>query len=161
MAKGLPLQSAPLLLYYAFMNAAKALLAAKGIAFSPMHGVSEWKPPTGTKLKGVTVAVRIKPHGVLPSLARYYGESETRTHHTLKDILYNLPYIHRTYCLTYTSQPEMFVPLRMPSFVVEEGTSHVFFTALLSQHYATSQYMQNASYTHAHPFLLARYRHLS
>src|SRR5438552_3135920 len=36
---GLPLQSSPLLLYYSYMNAAKALLAAKGVVFSPYHGV--------------------------------------------------------------------------------------------------------------------------
>ena len=37
---GLPLRSAPLLLYYCFMNAAKALLVAKGVNLNEMHGVS-------------------------------------------------------------------------------------------------------------------------
>src|SRR4051794_16170740 len=36
---GLPLRSAPLLLYYCFLNATKALLSAKGQAFSEGHGV--------------------------------------------------------------------------------------------------------------------------
>jgi uncharacterized protein (UPF0332 family) len=38
---GLPPQSAPLLLYYSFLNATKALLSAKGIVFNERHGVSE------------------------------------------------------------------------------------------------------------------------
>ena len=36
---GLPMESAPLVLYYCFMNAAKALLASKGVTFNPHHGV--------------------------------------------------------------------------------------------------------------------------
>src|SRR5437762_14150563 len=37
-SSGLPLQSAPLLLYYSYMNAAKALLTSKSMAFDPHHG---------------------------------------------------------------------------------------------------------------------------
>lgn len=37
---GLPLRSAPLLLYYCFMNAVKALLIAKSVNFDEMHGVT-------------------------------------------------------------------------------------------------------------------------
>ena len=113
-ALGLPLRSAPLLLYYAFMNATKALLAAKGRAFVPGHGVGNWTPPPGSRPKGLPIGVEIRPRGILPSLSEYYGEGETRTHHLVKDILFNLPFIHRTFGLTYTSQPEMFVPLRHP-----------------------------------------------
>src|SRR5262249_8810534 len=36
---GLPLQAAPLLLYYCFLNATKALLTAKGVTFNEHHGV--------------------------------------------------------------------------------------------------------------------------
>src|ERR1017187_7237846 len=37
-AMGMPIASAPLLLYYGYMNATKALLAAKNIPFSEHHG---------------------------------------------------------------------------------------------------------------------------
>ncbi|MEZ6141065.1 MAG: YaaC family protein [Zavarzinella sp.] len=137
-AQGLPVQSAPLLLYYAFMNATKALLSSKGITFNPYHGVAEWKPAAGTK--GLTAGVKIKTNGILPSLASYYDEKEPSTQHTLKDILFNLPYIHRTYCLTYTSQSEMFVPIMKPVFVVEQGTKNVYFSAQLSAHYDAAIY---------------------
>src|SRR3954464_15464261 len=40
-ARNLPIEAKPLLLYYSFMNAAKALLSAKHILFSPYHGVGK------------------------------------------------------------------------------------------------------------------------
>lgn len=140
-ARGVPLQSAPLLLYYAFLNATKALLSSKGIVFNPYHGVAEWKPTTGAKAKAFSVGVKIKTNGVLPSLAAYYGEKETATQHTLKDILFNLPFIHRTYCLTHTSQAEMFIPIVKPLFVVEDGTNNVFLSAQLSSHYTAKKFV--------------------
>jgi hypothetical protein len=140
-AQGLTLQSAPLLLYYSFMNATKALLSAKGIAFNPVHGVKEWAPTTGGKKRAFSVGVTIKNHGILPALTTYYAEKETRVQHTLKDILYNLPYIHRTYCLTYTSQVEIFIPVVEPLFVVEDGTTNVFFSAQLSAHYTRQNFL--------------------
>lgn len=134
-AQGLPIQSAPLLLYYSFMNATKALLASKGIAFNPYHGVKEWKV-TAAKKKAFTVGVTIKSNtDIVPSLATYYGETEPFKQHLLKDIFFNLPFIHRTYCLTYKSQKEMFIPLVKPRVVFEDGTCNVFVAAELSAHY--------------------------
>src|SRR5260221_839427 len=103
-ASGLTLQSAPLLHYYSFMNATKALLAAKGIAFDPMHGIaSDNLRGVSRKIKLSNEGVTIKQNGVLPALSTYFGETEARKKHSLKELLFNLPYIHRTYCLTYTS----------------------------------------------------------
>lgn len=138
-AQGLPLQSAPLLLYYSYMNATKALLAAKSIAFNPYHGVGEWKPANSTNSQVFSVGVKIKNNGILPALSSYYGESETSNQHMLKDLLFNLPYIHRTFGLTYTSEAEMFLPIKQPQFVVESGTSNVYFSAYLSSSFATKR----------------------
>jgi len=146
-AQGLPVQSAPLLLYYSFMNATKALLSAKGIAFNPMHGVGEWKPTAGAKTKGLAAGVKIRTTGILPSLALYYGEKETSNQHLLKDILFNLPFVHRTYCLTYRSQTEMFVPILKPVFVVKEGTTNVYFSAELSAHYTAAKFTRRVPAT--------------
>jgi uncharacterized protein (UPF0332 family) len=140
-AEGLTLQSAPLLLYYSFMNATKALLSAKGIVFNPYHGVVEWVPATGVKKQAFSVGVKIKTNGIVPALAAYFAEKETSVQHTLKDILYNLPYIHRTYCLTYTSQVEIFIPIIKPLFVVEDGTNNVYFSAQLSAHYTRQNFL--------------------
>lgn len=37
------MELAPLVLYYCFMNAAKALLTSKGIVFDPRHGVGSYR----------------------------------------------------------------------------------------------------------------------
>ncbi len=139
-AQGLPLQSAPLLLYYSFLNATKALLSSKGIPFNPNHGVTEWTPTGGSRKKFSSVGVKIKTQGILPSLSRYYGETEATRKHKLKDILFNVSFIHRTYCLTYTSKPQMFIPIVNPIFVVENGTRNVFFAAQLSAHYTAKRF---------------------
>jgi len=131
-AEGLPLQSVPLVLYYSFMNAAKALLAAKGIPFVAHHGVKEWNTSTGTRLSLRSVGVQIKNTGVLPSLSSYYGETEPRKRHTLQELFFNLPFVHRTYCLTYKSQRDMFIPLRECRYVTDVGAKKAYLAAELS-----------------------------
>lgn len=140
-ALGLPLRSAPLPLYYAFMNSVKALLASKCIHFDERHGVRNWKPSNVTPPIGLSSGVRILKKGILPSLSSYYGEKEPNETHTLDAILFNLPFVHRTYCLTYTHQVEMFVPLIEPQFVIEDGTTHAFFTGALSTNYPLNDYI--------------------
>jgi hypothetical protein len=127
----LPIQSAPLLLYYTYMNATKSLLAAKNISFDPMHGVKA-DPATGHKLGLNKERVRILSKGVLPSLSGFYNEPETSKTHSLTDLLFNVPIIHRTFCLTYTSQAEMFLPLKNCRYVFDPASSHVFFSAQLA-----------------------------
>lgn len=132
---GLSLRSAPLLHYYSFMNAAKALLAAKGIHFDPNHGVSEWNRQS-TNRRFEHVGVKIKTNGVLPALAGYYQESETRKTYTLRELLSNLPFVHRTYCLTFKTQGEMFIPLVEPYYRLD-SSGKLFFTAKLSGAFAS------------------------
>jgi len=111
---GLPPRSAPLLLYYCFMNATKALLVAKGVPLPvpEVHGISAYpKIVPGKKRRFSNEGVRIHKQGILPSLAQYYKEAETSREHSLQELFFNMVFIHRTYCLTYTSQKEMFLPL--------------------------------------------------
>lgn len=129
-AQGLPLRSAPLLLYYAYMNATKALLAAKNVNFNEYHGVRAHPPVvSGAKRAFSADGVRIMQAGVLPSLSQYYGEAETANTHTLQELFFNMVFIHRTYCLTYTSQREMFLPLANCTFMTDRRDKHVFFVA--------------------------------
>jgi hypothetical protein len=88
-AQGLPIESSPLVLYYCFMNAAKALLASKSIAFNPYHGVA------GNRMRGPnskTVlsneGIKIKQNGIVPAMASYFAETEIARAHS------------RTYCTT-------------------------------------------------------------
>ena len=127
---GLPLRSAPLLLYYCFMNAVKALLTAKGVNFDEMHGVSVHPQIVpGVRQTFASEGIRIHTRGILPSLSSYYGEAETSRTHTLQELFFNMIFIHRTYCLTYSSQKEMFLPLASTGFVYDTVTKDVFFKA--------------------------------
>ena len=116
-AAGLPLRSAPLLRYFCYMNAAKALLSAKGVAFGERHGVSAYPPlQPGVRRTFKGEGIRIHPAGILPSLVTYYGETEGSHSHTLQQLLFNMVFIHRTYALTFTSQREMYLPLTRCAF---------------------------------------------
>jgi len=80
---GLPMQSAPLLLYYAFMNAAKALLEAKGIAYDPYHGVKGVEAKQNRKISLANLRILIKQNGVTPSVSSYFGEVESQKTHSM------------------------------------------------------------------------------
>lgn len=78
----------------------------------------------------------------MPSLARYLVDTETTTTHTLQELLFNLPYVHRTYCLTYQGQSELFFPLRDCTYVFDSKTKEAFLSAKLSTHYSTKRFMK-------------------
>lgn len=137
---GLPIQSAPLLLYYAFMNAAKALLSAKNIVFNEYHGVVLHKiGGSSNKISIKNEGVKIKTNGVVPSLSTYFGETESSRIHSLKELLFNLPFIHRTYCLTFPSQIEMFIPLRECEYVSNKANRTAYFRAKLSADFSSQR----------------------
>lgn len=131
-ARGLPLESAPLLLYYCFLNAAKALLVSKRVTFSEWHGVTGDKAPR-RKVVLSNEKVQLKAQGVAPALCQYFGDTELQKKHTLQALLYNTVFVHRTYCLTYRSHQDMFVPLKRCSYELEPSTNNVFLTANLSK----------------------------
>lgn len=137
-SKGLPLRSAPLLLYYSFMNAAKALMTAKNFPYgSHKHGVARVAPPPGAKRNLRNEGVSIKGYGVLPSLSQYFRESEAETTHTLQELFFNMPFVHRTYCLTFKSQTSMFVPLVDCAYIVDGTPKSAYFSARLSKDHST------------------------
>lgn len=138
-SNGLPPQSAPLLLYYSFLNSVKALLSSKGIVFDEHHGVREDRSRRNNSSGLTKHRVRILSRGVARSLATYYNEPETVSSHGLSELFYNMPFIHRTYCITHSSHKEMFVPLRKCRFVFDTTTSEVFLTAELSEHFSLAR----------------------
>jgi hypothetical protein len=133
-AHALPVESAPLLHYYSFMNAAKALLASKQLVFAEHHGVRAHNMgQVSGQIVLATEGVAIMPKGVLPSLSTYLGELELSTTHSMAELLFNLPCIHRTYCLTYLGLTDLFIPLTDCRFVFDPATSKVHFAAELSR----------------------------
>lgn len=136
---GLPRQSSPLLHYYSFMNAVKALLSAKGKTFDQHHGVAAHSTKSASgKISIKNEGVRIKSQGILPSLSAYIGEAETNNTHSLQELLFNLPYIHRTYCLTYKAQTDMFIPIKDAHFVCDKAGGTAYFKATLSRDFSNA-----------------------
>lgn len=121
-AQGLPVTSSPLTLYYCFLNAAKTLLSAKNIPFSDLHGVSGHK--TASKASLSNEKIIFKTMGVLPALASYYGEP-ANGNYTLKELLGNMSFVHRAYCLSY-SEPYHFFSIFDPVFVKAHGSSEAW-----------------------------------
>lgn len=142
-AERMPVSSAPLLHYYTFMNATKALLYAKGLAFREHHGVRahNMRGPS-SKIALSNEGVSLMQHGVAPELSRYLGEAETRTQHSLEELLFNLPCIHRTFCLTYKNQSDMFVPLHDCQIAYDPATASAYFSARLSKDFSGKKYIK-------------------
>ena len=130
-AKDLPIESAPLVLYYCYMNAAKALLAAYGVPFDEHHGLRAHRMRGGnSKVVLSNEGIKILSRGIAPALSGYLGETEPAQIHSLEDVLYNIVCIHRTYCLTYPRSTEMFLPLRTTEYVRDASTGAVHLKAL-------------------------------
>lgn len=139
----LPVESAPLLLYYTFMNAVKALLLSRAVAFNPYHGLR------AHNMRGAAPRITLSNEGVrieannniAPALAGYLGDTQPTHTHSLQQIFYNLPFIHRTYCLTYTSQAELFMPLVDCEYSFDPGAHAVYFRAKLSRDYVGARFI--------------------
>ncbi|MGH2340113.1 YaaC family protein [Segnochrobactraceae bacterium EtOH-i3] len=114
-SKNLPTESAPLTSYYCMLNAAKALLTAKGVEFSPYHGVTG-DCDDSSRINTSNEYIKFKGGGVIVSLSQYLGDEEENINHNLNDLLGNLPYIHRSYCFTNKIKSELFIPIHDPKY---------------------------------------------
>jgi len=135
--KELPKTAAPLTAYYCFLNATKALLIAKGSKYGDQHGVSGFTVAGRTSLSNEKV--KFKTGGILAALCTHLGEGANGEIYTLADILYNLPYVHRAYDLTYASANELFLPISEPRIVQSTKTHEAWFIAALTGKFATKQ----------------------
>lgn len=112
----IPILSRPLLIYYCFLNAVKTLLICKKKlpAKNLFHGLSG--EISGNACLSNEI-IKIKNKGILPALSSYFKENETRKQFCLRDLLYNLPFIHRAYILSYRHTTELFVPIKNCAFI--------------------------------------------
>lgn len=137
--------SKPLTTYYCFLNATKALLTFKEVAFSLKHGVSGKKLPGRVNI--LNELVSIHPRGVLAGLIRYLGEliPSGKETYNLKDILYNLEYIHRAYKMTFSNQPELFLPVEDIRFVHDKHRKVGWLEIKLEPQYSNQSSMKKLS----------------
>ncbi|PLR75794.1 hypothetical protein CU633_19095 [Bacillus sp. V3-13] len=133
----LPLTSSPLTIYYCFLNAVKTLLIVNKVPYSDLHGVSGWNRESRVSLSNEYI--KFKTSGIFSALCNYLGEPvQENEQYTLKNLLYNLPFIHRAYCLTYTSESnkELYIPILKAFFIKKGGSSESWFSAVVDPKYA-------------------------
>ena len=139
----LPDNARPLTSYYCILNAAKALLRYKGVDDSRLknHGISSVRDDTNkTNIKEACTS--IKGAGVLPELSRYYGHNIVSGHYTMAELLYNIPCVHRAYCITF-SKPEIFVSIGKPVFVKKDNSKEAWIKFEVSGRYANAKALKN------------------
>lgn len=137
--KSLSLISKPLTAYYCFLNATKALLEVKNIGYDLAHGVSG-KSEDG-RVNIINESVRFQPAGVVSALGVYLGEIVPAggEKHNLKDIFYNIPYIHRAFNLTYSNMAELFIPIISPRFVHDKARGKAWFEITLEPEHSNKR----------------------
>jgi hypothetical protein len=133
--KGLPKESSPLTAYYGMLNATKALLLVKRLPFAEHHGVAG--ESVGKRFSISNEQVTFKSTGILSALCAFLGETVNGEQYSLRDLLYNLVYIHRAFSLSVPSCPELFVPIRNPQFVRSNRTNESWFCAELEGRHAS------------------------
>jgi len=133
-SQSLPELSAPLTLYYCFLNATKALLSAKQEPCSERHGVGGRTEPGHKSL--VNEIVCFEGGGVLPALCHYLAEpNNAGKEFPLQELFWQMPFIHRAYCLTFRGTTELFIPLTNNCFMRAEDSKEAWFQAEISRRY--------------------------
>ena len=126
----LPNESKALTAYYCIMNATKALLTAKGLSFNEQHGIAGESHNNRTSL--ANEISKIKGAGILPALANCFGADISSKEFNLKDIFYNLPFIHRAYTITYRESQNLFIPITDGHFVRQPNGQEAWFCATIT-----------------------------
>ena len=123
-ARDLPVQSAPLPLYYAFLNAAKALLKSRNINYTEYHGVTglDLRTSVNGRIRIDNEGLKIRNGGFVPALIQHLGETETQKQYNLGEILTNLAFIHRSVAISY-SRGELFLSIKNPRYVHHAGNA--------------------------------------
>lgn len=122
-AKQLPLEAAPVAAYYCMLNAAKSYLAYTAdtadvfVKEFGMHGLMEDHDNLGTDI--ATISIKHKEHGVFPLFAKsldsnFFEKWPANEPKTLKCLLSNLPFVHRAFSMTYTTDSKKFEELFLP-----------------------------------------------
>lgn len=127
----LPRESRALTAYYCMLNATKALLTAKRAPFSEHHGLAGESLESSTSL--ANEVCKIKGAGLLLSLAQYFGANLRGQKVPLKDVLYNIPFVHRAYTITFRGSQNLFVPISDARFVRQNGGQEAWFCATIRE----------------------------
>lgn len=135
-SKDLPFASRPLTAYYCCMNATKALLQLNGVYLENIaHGVSSDRSMNIATNSLARTTVIFNGSGVLCELSKHLGETCNKESHTIYDLLYNLPCIHRAFSITYQCA-ELFIPISQLKFVQNCDTHKAWLQFRVDDRYA-------------------------
>ncbi len=81
--------------------------------------------------------------GVLSSLCNYFDEPTNNEEYSLYEMMYNMPFIHRAFDLTFKSPPELFIPIENPRFVKKTNSTEAWFCAEITDEKYRSQHILN------------------
>ncbi len=125
-SKLLPIESSPLASYYSMLNAVKSLIAFREkyvddfVKDFNQHGLHEDNSSAGENLE--TICVKRKQRGVFCFFGRILENDFERLWPvdrawSIKELLYNLAFVHRAYTVTYSSSSgkkvhEQFFPIK-------------------------------------------------
>jgi len=116
-------------------------LVSKSIRFSDRHGVSGWT--IGNRSALTNEKVKFKSAGILSSLCLYFDEPASNEQYSLYEMMYNMPFIHRAFNLTYKSPPELFIPIQNLRFVKKNNSTESWFCAEICDKKYQSQHTLN------------------
>lgn len=139
----MPDSARPLTSYYCILNAAKALLRFKFVDDRDLknHGISTVRANNDkTNLKEAKTA--IKGSSVLPELSKYFDCYLQPGQYTILDLLYNIPCVHRAYCIIF-AKPELFIPISHPVFVKKEGPKETWLKFCIDGRYANTKSLKS------------------
>lgn len=167
-AKMLPFEASPVAAYYCMLNAAKSYLsyssatADEFVGEFGMHGILEDNNDSGEDLSNILV--KHKQKGVFPLFAKKLDSDFNliwpcgKESYSLKSLLYNLPFVHRAYMMTYSTRDkkveELFLPLAagdMPKFFKANDGKAYLTVDLEKRHFlANAQTLPNVVVTSLH-----------
>lgn len=124
------------------MNAAKALISfrEKDELRNISHGVSSDR---STDNDFTHKELIYKGSGVLCELSRLLGDSTGKEKYKVKDILYNIPCIHRTYSITFSSDAELFIPISDITFEDVNGSREYYIRFQIDNDYTNGNVLRN------------------
>ena len=87
--------------------------------------------------------VRVLSRGIFIALSQHLQDEEMVQDRSMRDLLFNLPCIHRTFCITYPEQKDMFIPVMECHYAVNDATMRAYLIGKLSADFDASGYLDS------------------
>ena len=138
----LPDNAKPLTSYYCCLNAAKSLLCVRNISVKSIrHGIRSERESKSNSLSNIFV--EFQNNGVLYELSKVLcDEAVNKNKYSIKNLLYNIPCIHRTFCITYSNSQELFIPIYNLKFMYDTTLKKAWFQFDLDSKYSNKSVLR-------------------